>query len=137
MAVLCCWFYPCCHPLFKNLIKLTKREYKIVAVIVITIFTNCDQNYMEKLLTGLKEIFLHHYQHKSFSIFFHMFQTILFKIFETFRNLPLPPSTMLRMRTNTWPFLINAKDFEPGEHCSWGEGFDFYRHNQSFNLNKF
>ena len=121
MTALCCWFYPCCHH------KLTKREYKIVVVIVITIFTNCDQNYMEKLLTGLKEILLHYYQHKSFSIFFHTFQTTLFKIYETFRNLPLPPSTMLRMRANTWPFLINAKD--------WGFIFtDIINHSISTNF---
>ena len=125
MTASCCCFYPCCHPHFTNLIKLTKTEYKIVAVVVITIFTNCDQNFMEKLLRGLTEIFLRHYQHKYFSISFHNFETVLFKIYETLRN--VENFTMLRMRVNTWPLLINAKDFEPGQRFSWGNGFDLYR----------
>ena len=94
--------YPCCHTLLTNLIMLTKTEYKIV-VVVITVFTICCQNYMEKLSIGLKKkkFILRHYQHKSFSIFFLNFQTILFKIYETLRKLPFPQSTMLRMRANT------------------------------------
>ena len=46
--------YPCCHTLLTNLIMLTKTEYKIV-VVVITVFTICCQNYMEKLSIGLKK----------------------------------------------------------------------------------
>ena len=127
MTASCCWFYPCCYTLFTNLIKLTKTEYKIVVVVVvITIFTICCQNYMEKLPRGLKKIFLRHLQHKSFPIFFHNFQTVLFKIFETLRKLPLSPYTMLRMRANTWPLLMNAEYFEAGQPCSWGKGFDLY-----------
>ena len=96
MIASCCWFYSCCHPLFSNLIKLTKTEYEIV-VVMVTIFTICDKNYMEKLPRGLKDFFFFVITNKSFSIFFHNFQTVLFKIYETLRNLPLPPSTILRM----------------------------------------
>ena len=130
MTASCCWFHPFCHPLSTNLTKLTKTEYKIVVVVVITIFTICYLNYMEKLPRGLKKNFFCVITKTSpFQFFFQNFQTVLFKLYDTLRQLPLPPSPMLRTWANTWPLLTNAKDFEPGQHCSWARSLIFTKQN--------